>query len=66
MLPILGKMVPVVSSRQQARWRERLALAISMWPRGEVDAGILVTSLSYGIGGPVLTVALLSLALNLL
>lgn len=42
------------------------ALAISMWPRGEVGAGILVISLSYGIGGPVLTVAMLSLALNLL
>ena len=66
MLPILGKMVPALSYRQQARWRERLALAITMWPRGEVGAGILVISLSYGIGGPVLTVALLSLALNLL
>ena len=37
----------------------------SMWPRGEVGAGILVISLSYGIGGPVFTVAMLSLALNL-
>ena len=61
----LGKMVPAVSYRREAGWRERLALAISMWPRGEVGAGILVISLSYGIGGPVLTVAMLSLALNL-
>jgi hypothetical protein len=37
-----------------------------MWPRGEVGAGVLVVSLSYGIGGPILTVAVLSLALNLL
>ena len=36
-----------------------------MWPRGEVGAGVLVISLSYGIGGPVLTVAMLSLSLNL-
>jgi hypothetical protein len=43
-----------------------LALAIGMWPRGEVGAGVLVISLSYGIGGPIVTVAMLSLALNLL
>jgi Kef-type K+ transport system membrane component KefB len=61
----LGKMVPAISYRREASWRERLALAISMWPRGEVGAGILVISVSYGIGGPVLTVAMLSLALNL-
>jgi hypothetical protein len=36
-----------------------------MWPRGEVGAGILVLSLNYGIGGPIVTVAMLSLALNL-
>ena len=37
-----------------------------MWPRGEVGAGVLVISLSYGIGGPVVTVAMLSLAFNLM
>ena len=37
-----------------------------MFPRGEVGAGMLVLSLSYGIAGPALTVAVLSLALNLL
>jgi amino acid permease len=37
-----------------------------MWPRDEVGAGVLVISLSYGIGGPIVTVAMLSLALNLL
>jgi amino acid permease len=37
-----------------------------MWPRGEVGAGVLVISVTYGIGGPVVTVAMLSLALNLL
>ncbi|MEJ2546161.1 MAG: hypothetical protein P8Y99_19020, partial [Calditrichaceae bacterium] len=41
-------------------------VAIGMWPRGEVGAGVLVFSLSYGIGGPIVTIAMLSLALNLL
>jgi hypothetical protein len=61
-----GKMFPVFCYRNEAHWRERLALAIGMWPRGEVGAGVLVIALSYGIGGPVVTVAMLSLALNLL
>jgi Kef-type K+ transport system membrane component KefB len=62
----LGKMFPAFCYRNEAHWRERLAVAIGMWPRGEVGAGVLVISLSYGIGGPIVTVAMLSLALNLL
>jgi Kef-type K+ transport system membrane component KefB len=62
----LGKMFPAFCYRKEAHWRERLAVAIGMWPRGEVGAGVLVISLSYGIGGPIVTVAMLSLALNLL
>ena len=62
----LGKMFPFLCYRKEAHWRERLALAIGMWPRGEVGAGVLVISLSYGIGGPIITIAMLSLALNLL
>ncbi len=61
----LGKMFPALCYRREAHWRHRLAVAIGMWPRGEVGAGVLVLSLSYGIGGPVVTVAMLSLALNL-
>jgi hypothetical protein len=61
----LGKMFPALVYRREAHWRHRLALAIGMWPRGEVGAGVLVLSLSYGIGGPIVTVAMLSLALNL-
>ena len=61
----LGKMFPAFCYRKEAHWRQRLALAIGMWPRGEVGAGVLVLSLGYGIGGPILTVAMLSLALNL-
>jgi hypothetical protein len=61
----IGKMYPAFCYSDEAHWRHRLALAIGMWPRGEVGAGVLVLSLSYGIGGPIVTVAMLSLALNL-
>jgi len=62
----LGKMYPALVYRGEAHWRERLALAIGMWPRGEVGAGVVVISLGYGVGGPAVTVAVLSLAVNLL
>jgi Kef-type K+ transport system membrane component KefB len=62
----LGKMYPAFCYRGEAHWRERLAVAIGMWPRGEVGAGVVVISLGYGVGGPAVTVAVLSLALNLL
>lgn len=62
----LGKMFPALCYRKEAHWRERVAVAIGMWPRGEVGAGVLVISMSYGIGGPIITIAILSLALNLL
>ena len=62
----LGKMFPAFCYRRKASFRERLAVSIARWPRGEVGAGVLVISIGYGIGGPVLTIAMLSLALNLL
>ncbi len=62
----LGKMFPLFVYRREAHWKERLAIAIGMWPRGEVGAGVLVVSLSYGIGGDMVAIATLSLALNLL
>jgi Kef-type K+ transport system membrane component KefB len=65
LLSNIGKMFPVFCYREEEHWRHRLAVAIGMWPRGEVGAGVLVLSLSYGIGGPIVTVAMLSLALNL-
>ncbi|MDX2114105.1 MAG: sodium:proton antiporter [Planctomycetota bacterium] len=61
----LGKMFPALCYRSEATLRERLALAIGLFPRGEVGAGVLVIALGYGIGGPALTIAVLSLALNL-
>ena len=66
LLSNLGKMFPALCYRREAHWRERLAVAVGMWPRGEVGAGVIVVSISYGIGGPIVTIAMLSLALNLL
>lgn len=65
LLSNLGKMFPAFCYRREADVRTRLALAVGMWPRGEVGAGVLVVSLGYGISGPIVTVALLSLAINL-
>lgn len=62
----IGKMFPALCYRQQASRKERFALAIGMFPRGEVGAGMLVLALSYGVTGSALIVAVLSLALNLL
>jgi hypothetical protein len=62
----LGKMYPAFCYRREAPGSARLALAIGMWPRGEVGAGVLVASLSYGLGGPLIASAMLCLALNLL
>ncbi len=62
----IGKLFPAFCYRREAHWRERLAVAIAMMPRGEVGAGIILLSLQYGIGGPIVSVAVLSLTLNLL
>jgi len=62
----LGKMFPLFVYRKEAHWKERLAICVGMWPRGEVGAGVLIISLGYGIGGAIVTVAALSLALNIL
>lgn len=62
----IGKMFPLICYRKEATVRERLALSISMFPRGEVGAGVLVISMSYGLTGAAITVATLALALNLL
>lgn len=61
----LGKMFPAFCYTREASLKTRIALAIGMWPRGEVGAGILVVALSYGIAGETVLVAVISLALNL-
>lgn len=61
----LGKMFPAFCYRREASLRERFALSIGLWPRGEVGAGVLLLSIGYGIGGDAITVAMLCLVLNL-
>ncbi|WP_087025300.1 sodium:proton antiporter [Thaumasiovibrio subtropicus] len=62
----VGKMFPLCCYRNVATVKERLALCIGMWPRGEVGAGVLMISIGYGFGGPIVTIGMLSLALNLI
>ncbi len=66
LLSNIGKMFPCLVYKNEATWKQRLAVSISMFPRGEVGAGVLIISISYGIGGMAVTVAVLSLCLNLL
>lgn len=61
----LGKIFPALCYKDEASLRERWALSIAMWPRGEVGAGILIISLKYGISETVIELSQLSLALNL-
>ncbi len=62
----IAKLIPAFFYRKEATFKQRLAIAVGMFPRGEVGAGVLVVALSYGIAGPALTVAVLSLAVNLM
>jgi Kef-type K+ transport system membrane component KefB len=62
----MGKMFPLVCYRKEATVRQRLALSIAMFPRGEVGAGVLLTSIKYGVMGAAVNIATFSLALNLL
>lgn len=61
----LGKMFACFCYKREASLKERLAVGVAMFPRGEVGAGVLAISLSYGINAPYVTVAFMSLALNL-
>jgi Kef-type K+ transport system membrane component KefB len=66
MLLNLGKAFLFFCYRKEASWRNRLALSIAMFPRGEVGAGVLLIAIGYGIGGIILSLSVLSLALNLM
>ena len=65
LLANLGKTFPVCCYKNEASLKQRWALSIAMWPRGEVGAGILIISLKYGIMQSAIELAQLSLALNL-
>merc|ERR1712217_627799 len=64
-LMVLGKMFPVFCYKEEDCLRTRLALALGMCPRGEVGAGVIVISLSLGIKGDAVPIAIISLALNI-
>ncbi len=61
----LGKLFLVFCYKKEASWKERIALGVAMFPRGEVGAAVLLIGVSYGLAGTENTLAVLSLALNL-
>lgn len=66
LLSNIGKCFPALCYRSEASLRSRIGLAIAMFPRGEVGGGVLLLAISYGFGGTAASLAVLSLALNLL
>ena len=61
----IGKCFASFCYQKEASLEERIALSIAMFPRGEVGAGVLLVSIGYGMTGLPVTLAGLSLALNL-
>jgi Kef-type K+ transport system membrane component KefB len=61
----LGKLYPMFCYKKEASFKERAALSIAMWPRGEVGVGVLLISVNYALPEIVIQLAGLSLALNL-
>lgn len=66
LLSNLGKLYPMFCYGKEASLRERVALSIAMWPRGEVGVGVLLISINYALPENALQVAALSLTLNLM
>ena len=66
LLANLGKCFPLLFYRKEVSFKERLALSVAMFPRGEVGGGVLLIALGYGLSGLPATLAGLSLALNLI
>eukprot|EP00408_Alexandrium_pacificum_P030941 CAMPEP_0171286980 /NCGR_PEP_ID=MMETSP0790-20130122/69307_1 /TAXON_ID=2925 /ORGANISM="Alexandrium catenella, Strain OF101" /LENGTH=535 /DNA_ID=CAMNT_0011756471 /DNA_START=61 /DNA_END=1669 /DNA_ORIENTATION=+ len=64
-LMTIGKMLLLFCYKDEADLRTRLALSLGMCPRGEVGAGVIAISLGLGMQGSAVTVAVLSLAVNL-
>lgn len=62
----LGKCAPIFFYKDEATRRERWAVCIGMFPRGEVGAGVLALAIAYGAHGEATTVAIFSLAVNLI
>ena len=65
LLSNIGKLTPMLFYRDRSL-KERLALSIGMFTRGEVGAGVIFIALGYSIGGPILLISVLTLVLNLI
>lgn len=65
LLSNVGKLFPLFFYRER-RKRERLALSIGMFTRGEVGAGIIFIALGYNLGGPALIISVLTIVFNLI
>lgn len=61
----IGKLFPLFFYPER-RKRERLALSIGMFTRGEVGAGIIFIAIGYNLGGPALVISVLTLVFNLI
>lgn len=66
LLANIGKCFPIFCYKKEASLPQRIAVAVAMFPRGEVGAGVLLVAIGYGLTGLPLALAGLSLALNLL
>lgn len=66
LLSNIGKLFPYFCYKNEASQKERLALSIALFPRGEVGAGVLILAMNYGLKGTTIGIAGLSLGLNLL
>ncbi len=65
LLSNIGKLTPMFFYRDRSL-KERLALSVGMFTRGEVGAGVIFIALGYHIGGPILLISVLTLVLNLI
>lgn len=61
----VGKLAPMFFYHDRSI-KERLALSVGMFTRGEVGAGVIFIALGYNIGGPILLISVLTLVLNLI
>lgn len=61
----IGKLFPLFFYHERKK-RERLALSIGMFTRGEVGAGIIFIAIGYNLGGPALVISVLTLVFNLI
>ena len=65
LLSNIGKLTPMLFYRDRSL-KERLALSVGMFTRGEVGAGVIFIALGYHIGGPILLISVLTFVFNLI